>query len=402
MSIKSIPERLFLLSGIVFPFFLCEGQELDFELIEETGYAFSYRQQFGTLSGTNDFVKGLNAEGKVLEGFSASIFEVTGQSKGDNYYHRAHNYPYYGFGVGKFSFADTDELGSPWVLYTNWGAPLKRFNRISFFYDLNFGVSFGWKEFDEVNNEFNVAIGSDFTLFVSAKLRSSVLLSRALSLDFSVMPNHFSNGAIRWPNKGLNMFGYEVGLTYSLYNRQVSHIPPLIERFYPKMEYSVALAYGTIQIDEDINEEPIFQLRQQDNAQFASAYVLTFLAQRRIWPSFKTGFGLDLSIDNSAVLATVTNNGELAVNKAPIGDRMSFGVMWGFEYMLGDLSFIAHIVYDMVKVKGPFHQKAGIRYSLTDNIFLGSSVKSNGFKNAEFIEWSAGYRFPKLGLSQPN
>ena len=98
------------------------------------------------------------------------------------------------------------------------------------------------------------------------------MLTKALSLDLSVMPNHFSNGAIRWPNKGLNMFGYEFGLTYSLYNRQVSYIPPVLERFHPKMEYSVALAYGTIQVDEDIDQAFAYHNVPQGSGMFPGKY----------------------------------------------------------------------------------------------------------------------------------
>jgi len=273
------------------------------------------------------------------------------------------------------------------------GAPIHRSKRFSFFYEVDFGVSFGWNEYDKEFNEFNVAIGSNATMFISTKLKSTIQISRSLSLNAGLVLNHFSNGAIKYPNYGIEMSGYELGLTYSFYDRLAREFSSIREKFHPMTEYSFAFSYATIQIDEDINEDPIYPILEKGNHEFASVYVLTALVQRHLLPTFKSGFGLDLSIDNSAVI-TSNEQGNFEVKKLPTGDRTSLGVMWGFEYMFGNLSLIAHLVYDVVSVKRPFHQKAGGRFRLTDNLFVGTAVKAHSFEHAEFLEWSVGYRFP--------
>ncbi len=59
------------------------------------------------------------------------------------------------------------------------GARIKRFNpRLSLNYEWNFGASFGWKPFDEVENRYNKVIGSKINAYINTNFYLDYILSK--------------------------------------------------------------------------------------------------------------------------------------------------------------------------------------------------------------------------------
>ena len=102
---------------------------------------------------TNPFVEGENRAGQPIDlslsGHLRYSFQFRPGSIPDQIYGGA----YQGIGAAYYDFGNPDELGNPIAVYLFQGARIARISpRLSFNYEWNFGLSFGWKPYDDAVN----------------------------------------------------------------------------------------------------------------------------------------------------------------------------------------------------------------------------------------------------------
>lgn len=117
-----------------------------------------------------------------------------------------------GLGVLAIDFPDTNELGHPITVYGFTHLPLFDLGETAVRLDAALGVSVGWREFDPVDNPYQVSIGSPVTAFFQMEGTAVQPLSPGLDLTLSVGYRHFSNGNLLPPNVGLNTTPLTAGL----------------------------------------------------------------------------------------------------------------------------------------------------------------------------------------------
>lgn len=67
------------------------------------------------------------------------------------------------------TFGDKKQLGDPISFYVFQGARIARFNPcLSLNYEWNFGLSAGWKPYDNDYNSYNGAVGSRMNAYINA------------------------------------------------------------------------------------------------------------------------------------------------------------------------------------------------------------------------------------------
>lgn len=126
---------------------------------------------------------------------------------------------YQGIGVARFHFGNKEELGNPVAVYLFQGAPIAKLApRLSLGYEWNFGLSTGWKPYDQYENPYNIVIGSRLNAYINVGLLLNWKASRSVEIQAGADISHFSNGNTAFPNAGLNMFGTKVGMVYHVNN----------------------------------------------------------------------------------------------------------------------------------------------------------------------------------------
>ncbi len=122
-----------------------------------------------------------------------------------------------GIGASANFLGNPKGIGTPISVYAFQGAPVYKFSeRLSLYYEWNFGASFGWRRCDGHIAHSNLIVGSSVNAYINlgAGLMWKIggRYSMTAGLDFS----HFSNGNTSFPNPGVNMAGIRIGVTRSL------------------------------------------------------------------------------------------------------------------------------------------------------------------------------------------
>lgn len=152
---------------------------------------------------TNPFVEGENRAGQPIDlslsGHLRYSFQFRPGSIPDQIYGGA----YQGIGAAYYDFGNPDELGNPIAVYLFQGARIARISpRLSFNYEWNFGLSFGWKPYDDAVNPLNKMMGSKMNAYLNADFFLDWRVTREVDFTAGLSLTHFSNGNTQIPQRG--------------------------------------------------------------------------------------------------------------------------------------------------------------------------------------------------------
>lgn len=164
---------------------------------------------------TNPFLAGDNLARQPIDLSLAAHLRYSFRFQPGSRPDRIYGGAYQGIGFSYYSFNNREELGNPVAIYVFQGARIARISRrLSFNYEWNFGLSFGWKPYDAQTNRANMMMGSKINAYLNADFYFNVMLTRQLDLSAGLSMTHFSNGNTKFPNAGLNSIGMKFGLLY--------------------------------------------------------------------------------------------------------------------------------------------------------------------------------------------
>lgn len=120
---------------------------------------------------------------------------------------------YQGAGLAFHHF--NTQLGNPVSAYIFQGATIKTLApRLTLNYEWNFGLTYGWKSYDEEKSPENRVIGSKLTAYIDAGIYLRYMVSRYWDLNIGATFSHYSNGNTSIPNAGLNVAGLKASAAY--------------------------------------------------------------------------------------------------------------------------------------------------------------------------------------------
>ena len=165
---------------------------------------------------TNIFLAGANMAGEPIQRSLAAHLRYSFRFRPGSRPDCIYGGVYQGIGVSYYSFGNRGELGNPVAVYLFQGARIARISPlVSFNYEWNFGLSFGWKPYDTNYNRANIMMGSRVNAYLNVDFYLNWLLTQRLELTTGHSMTHFSNGNTKFPNAGLNSIGMKLGLVYS-------------------------------------------------------------------------------------------------------------------------------------------------------------------------------------------
>ena len=238
------------------------------------------------------------------------------------------------------------------------------------------GLAYHTKHYDEYTNPRNNILSTDFTYALQMRLEYGVALNK-WKLTSALTLNHFSNGSIKKPNKGVNVPSVSLGIS-----RQISDY---------KLEYQ--------------NPDPVpFDRNIHANINLATGFTSTDIARDKIFMSYNLSFYIDKRISRRSIVnAGVDFFANYAVKEfikydfkidGPVPDFKRIGLVAGHEFFMGRTAVLiqmGYYVYRPYKYDSLLYQRYGLKYFISDRYFTSIYLKAhNG--NAEMAEWALGIR----------
>lgn len=341
----------------------------------------------------------LNAEVKLHYGFLWShhleldkfqahypAFELSIQKQtwGKHRWESEYAYPLIGVSLWYSGLGGFDEIGSVLALYPFVNFPLVSNNEHSLNFRLGLGVAYLSNHFDRLENYKNYAIGSHWNITGSLFFEYRRKLGKMLVFSAGMGLTHFSNGAIKTPNYGLNVISANMGLSIFLGKPNPQGRSKVLPELYPfefdgrrYLEVNFAFAMGSKDMTQTFGQR------------FMVYAVYTNLMKRISYKS-KFGFGFDVSYDAS-------DKTVMAWRGQPLDNDWQIlrpGISIAYELVISRLSFLFNFGFHLAgeeRKDGDMYQRLTLKFLVTENIFANVALNTH-FGKAEYIAFGLGYK----------
>ncbi|MFO7998932.1 MAG: acyloxyacyl hydrolase, partial [Bacteroidales bacterium] len=313
-------------------------------------------------------------------------------TSGSRDWHQLYGFPDIGLGIMTGDLGYPQVLGRVWAVIPQVRIPVTGTNKLQLTLRHGFGLGYLTRSFDRLENYRNNAIGSHLNIAFMSRLELGVSLGKNMRLSAGVGLMHFSNGAVRKPNKGVNIPLANLGVQWGGGEAppKKNHADPEEMAGTEQAFYSFSLAGGVSRIDhQDETLYGAFSL--------GSSVSIPISRKRRL------GIGADLFL-NGADRQILGRE----LPETPSWSRvLKAGVHLGYEQVFGRLDFLLHTGYYLharQKDHGPIYNRIGFRYHAGRHYTVQLGLKTHVF-TASYIELGAGFRFGKANgtdLAKPN
>jgi len=387
---------------IVFLFMLTSVQLFGKGLLSDTLRAKVQKHLFiglkyapGFVMQTSNFFRGYNENSTPIDHNHSETVILGWQSYGDREWEQYYGYPAYGIGFYTATFpGQNNELGKPIAIYGFFRGPFKRFNKVALNYTVGLGLTYNWKPYDPVTNPWNTVIGSKETVYIEFGTNVSIPLSKHFELVAGGQFNHFSNGSLKKPNKGINLVAPFVQLNYQFNERPEFkwQSPAPISKIW---ETNISVGYGVKQLQLDISKMPGVS---PWNDKLFNACNLSVNFQRPVSHIVKAGFGTDVVYDETfnTTLAFDDQDNPYKVH-GNFWDGISLGFFGSAEFYLNRFAAWTQVGYYVIRKNDnedghKLFQVVGLKFFFLKNTFAAIGLRATEFSNADYIAWTIGHR----------
>lgn len=294
---------------------------------------------------------------------------------GSKEWHNAFNMPSYGFGLSHGYF-NNNHLGYTTTLFGFWSFPIIRSNNYLFSFETGFGCAYITNTYNEITNPLNRAISVNWNVDIDFSYSFEYFLTPNISSYCSLGLHHYSNGATKKPNSGINLLYPRIGIKYYPKEREIFELPTSKMAFLRTHYLDFRVACGKKQIDN-------YEHNYFDAANASIAWEFDFTTRHF------TGLGVDYIYDESLKKKQSLISG---VKNAlyQMGVFGTYGWRLGIFNIYDQLGFYVWHKYD----KPLMYNRLGCKLFLAEWCYLNLGLRSQGTR-AENFEVGIGYR-PKL------
>ena len=346
---------------------------------------------------TNPFLQGENERWKPVQASFAAHLKYSFKFRPNTCADRIYGGAYQGVGVSFSTFGDKKQFGDPFSFYVFQGARIARFSsRVSLNYEWNFGLSAGWKPYDNYYNTYNGAVGSRMNAYINAGVYVNWAFSRYFDLIVGGDFTHFSNGNTKYPNAGINTTGAKIGVVYN-FNRTEEDLSkplcqPVITRFPRHISYDVVLFGSWRRKGVWVGEKQIASPNAYPVAgfNFAPMYNLSY--------KLRVGASLDGVYDGSAnVYREEYGSGSSTREflKPGIQHQLALGLSARAEYVMPYFTIgvgMGANVLSRGDMRG-FYQILALKIDITRSSFLHIGYNLQDFQTPNYLMLGLGFRF---------
>jgi hypothetical protein len=297
-----------------------------------------------------------------------------------------YNYPFIGVSYWYSGLGNTPTLGSAHAVFPFINFPLLNREGFNFYFRLGVGLAYLTKPYDRYENYGNLAIGSHLNGAVNLLVEGRWRMGRRFMAAAGVGLMHFSNGAIKLPNYGVNIPCAHAAVSYRLTRENVHLRRKLLPELYPFefdgkkfLNLDLNVGFGVKDMQATLGNGNLFLV--------TTGYVNLMLPV-----SFKSRFGLgfdasyDASDEKTLEMKGIEPNHRINLVKT--------GINAAYELEFSRMSIMLNLgsyISGLDKSDGYVYEKLAIRVGITRNIY-GSLMLKAHYAKADYITFGVGYR----------
>ncbi len=300
----------------------------------------------------------------------AGELSVYFRSKNAKPWHEAYKNPFFGATLFAGTTGNRELLGETVGIIGFSSFPLINRKHYVLSGKAGCGIAYSTNYYDQEDNQLGMAIGSSVNAHICLGLENRILLGDH-SINVSIDMTHFSNGATKMPNLGLNLPFLGLGYGY--------RISEGIDTNYVHAAYKKSWQFGLMGIVsvKEIyptggRKYPVFNLN---------------LVGRRF---FRQRVGMEASFDVFSKQAVLGYHSDIRKTQAEI---IQLGVFAGYILPMDKFHLLVGMgvyVRDKYKPDDPMYHRVGMRYVFDNGININLVLKSH-WARADYIEYGIGY-----------
>ncbi|RMG82981.1 MAG: hypothetical protein D6707_01850 [Bacteroidetes bacterium] len=288
-----------------------------------------------------------------------------------------YNYPEKGIGMMWFDFGNPQQLGYGLSVYPFWNFYFSPNSATLLSFKSAAGIGWVTKPFREETNYKNILIGSYLNAFIHFALNCRLRLSDRIFVSTGISFSHFSNGAYRMPNLGMNIPAIKAGMLVNIGEK--NEYPVVEEAAFKKSKYFNLMINGGVKEIYPLSRRkfPVMSLNVNYNWNYT--------------PKSIVSAGLDLYHNSS--YKTIFENDSTMELKNYIGIEPS--VVLGFGKIFGKTQFqfqTGFYLYTYLPRFMNMYQRISIRREIIPALFFDLSLKSHLFV-ADYIGFGIVYNW---------
>ncbi len=332
------------------------------------GFVWKHAESVGHLSQTHPY------------GLEINYNQIT---TGTKEWHKVYRYPEVGYSLGMFNFRN-NILGKAIYAITYLDKALLRSQRSALQLKIGTGLVCVTNPYHPEKNFQNTALSSRIMYAMRGEVAYTYQLTPHLQVKSGLTLTHFSNGALKMPNSGINIPALKVGLLYV----------PNSTAIHPSDADSVgksAYRYKGI----ELNFSAAFLIKEVGlpGGRKHPGVVISAYANRRLNRKSALNMGID-GFYSTALKHIINTDPDVDTLRVP--DFKRAGMTFGHELYISRVSMLTQIgVYVYMPYQNIDHriyQRIGLKYYFHKNFFAAAMLKTH-FGTADFMEWTIGVRW---------
>ncbi len=317
---------------------------------------------------------------KEHAGNPAKTFELQAgwKTSGAQAWHHRYNLPSYGFGFSLCDLGNPEVLGEVRSGFMFMEFETGRFAAVARNLRVSLGLSHFDTYYDPVDNPENRFIGTAWNVHFNLNYMLSLPIGKNLRLLPGASFTHYSNGAYKKPNRGINIFDVNLGLRYRFGDEGPAFSLAGIYDYEATTEQRLFVTYSVGLMQRDIGD-PTYLARTLSINQTIQK------KSRSRW-----GIGLDLFYDDHAreeVDAVKEDASYLDYGRA--GGFVSCDIIFNRLSLLMNLGTYVYYGYEP---RGSIYKRIGLRYLTDSGLVAHMALKAHSGR-ADYVEWGLGYSF---------
>jgi hypothetical protein len=287
---------------------------------------------------------------------------------------RLYNLPDVNFSLSYLDFQNT-ALGFSIAGLVSMDYFFSKKDKKQLFVNIGAGFVYTSNPYDAENNPLNIAISTPISYAVQAKVGHNFNFGNSFTFTPALSIIHYSNGAYKMPNEGINIIVLNAGLSYRLKKNISSELDEENLKWEVNRNISKYLVMNTG-----------LKSLYQDNPKKFSYFTFSGGISKMLTEKNAISIGSDLFLSKA-----------LQEKLKDVGSSMDFktiGLAVGHELMIGKLSLVKQFGYYIYKpdiLQTKFYQRYSLRYYCTEKTFLNANLKVHG-GTADVVEWGIGWR----------
>ena len=302
---------------------------------------------------------------------------VQKQTTGSKPWHQLYKFPRIGFAFDYFDLRNP-VLGKVYAGSTYLNKTLLKTRNGALNYRLGVGLAYLPTGYDQESNHKNTVASSALNASMQTRFEYEHRLAKYFSVLVGLGLNHYSNGATKKPNQGINIPTLSFGLNYHTVSEANVQPQPLPE-FAPDWLFTLSTTAGFRQINASNNKNYLVQS-------------LTGTAAKPLNRKSNLVIGAEFFYDRSLKVQQLTDT---TLTGKPFPDTKKGGLFLGHELLFGNLAFgtqLGYYVYRPYKTGTFYYERLELKYHFTPHLFGGLGLKVHGFA-ADVVEARVGYTF---------